>query len=487
MKKSLLIATVMPCFFLSCMFTPYDGEEITNRVPKRNFSGYIPYANRKVDLQAYDFESQNWVTFGSTYTSNTSNTGQGQGWYPWQIGLHMPRTKRFWPSSELGLGRVRAISNGTELYTGDENLWLCVLEQLGYNLSYSDAYEFCDETNGQMKDVNLLGSCSTIVNNGCYDSFSVSEGNEVDYPGQYGNSSFTDVLQGLTHDDSFWFMTSTASDGTLIRFPKESVNNASSVTNNRVSSIFSPGWKHPGDLDYSNGWLYVALERDAGSNEGTSNRNAIGAIPVLSYKNKSTYKNFLINNGPQQTGGSIPWIARDPDTNYFYSSTFATTNKLQRYKASFDASGIPTGFEYCGTVTLNENIKRVQGGAFSKSGRLYLSLDIEDEDKNTEKIIKVIEMKGHILDSELTSCASMPDGKAEVVKKFNIRKDYSSVFVQEVEGLTIWDLNSSNLSASNLNYEGQIHVILVNKENTWPFDTDTYFLKHIKINPITSL
>lgn len=486
------LATIL--MLSGCMVFPMDGEDLQSRVPEYIFDGYVTGAQQKVDIQIYDFSNESWVTFGTVNSSYVEGTGSGAGWYPWQKSLRMPRTKRFWPSNQMGLGKVRAVSEGTILNTGDESLWLCVLEQIQYNLSYSDAYQFC--SSGPMKEVSLLGNCDVIVNGGCYDSFNITH--EKNWPDNKSHN-YTEVIQGVTHDNNAWYMTSTAAGGSLVKYGKNS--NLTNNPVNYVEELFSPGWYHPGDLDYSNGWLYVALEKTGDGVTGNASSNAIGAIPTSSFLNKATYLTFNITSGPQQNNGTLPWIARDPGTNYFYSSVFTNTNKLQRYKASFTnptENGIPTSFQHCGEVTLNSEIERVQGGAFSDSGKLYLSSDARDE---SSSIIKVIDLKGHLAGMEDLNCSSPYTTYADIIKSFNIQKDYGSVTVsvpcftcgfpfkkwvtyynEEVEGITIWNLSSTDTPSSNA--EGSIHVILLNRE---PLSNDSYWLKHIKINPIENL
>lgn len=482
MKKSTLLTTMIPFFYLSCMYSPYDGESINTRVTKREFSGLLNYASRTVHLEIYNFQTQSWKRFASTQSASTPTTHQGQNWYPWSITTHLPRTGEFWPSNEMGLGKIRAVSNNSALYTGTLNHWMCVQNASQY-MPYTDAYDFCGDP---LQEVAVLGDCDVVVSNaligaGCYDSFSVL--NEADWP-ENKDPGYASTLQGITHNDTHWFMTSTEHFGSLVRYSK-SEDLEASPTSMIVKDLFKPGWYHPGDIDYSNGWLYVALERTAGDNTGNAISNAIGAIPVNSYANKSTYIKFLINEGPQVNGGVMPWIARDPGTDFFYSSLFENTNKLQRYKASFDSNGKPTGFQYCGEVQLNENLHRVQGGAFSDSGRLYVTMDARS---SSESIVKVIEMKGHTTGKEPLLCPNPVGTNASVIKKFNINKNYgglcageSCAYYEEVEGITIWDLKSNDTPSTKA--EGQIHIILVNKR----FPGDKFWLKHLKINPIENL
>lgn len=492
MKKLMPILALILCN--NCMVSPYDGQEFDSRVSPYTFDGYVNYSNRKVDVQIYDFDNQNWVTFGSTYTSTVSDVGPGQGWYPWDVTLQIPRSKRFWPASQYGLGKIRAISNSSPLYTGDETLWQCVIGQLQYNLSYSEAYEFCDQTNGQMKEVAILGDCDIVINGGCYDSFYVANKQEKDWPSSKEHT-YTEVIQGITHDDNYWYMSSTAKNGSLVRYSKN--GNLENDPPLAVESIFYPGWYHPGDIDYSNGWIYVALEKTAHNNTGNASSNAIGAIPTNSLSNINSYLTFNINAGPQQQNGTLPWIARDPGTNYFYSSVFSNTNKLQRYKASFDSNGRPVSFQHCGEVTLSGTIDRVQGGAFSPSGRLYLSLDARYEGPG---IIRVVDLKGHLTGFDNFECSQPPTTQADIIKSFNIRKNYGSFTVEvpcfscgwpftedityyneEVEGITIWNLSSTDTPSTNA--EGSIHVLLLDREP----GNDGYWLKHIKVDPIENL
>lgn len=480
--KKFVIAFLTTYFCTSCMYSPKDGESINSRVEDKYFNGLINTPNKRIDLQIYDYSTQTWKTFDTVYSSNTPFiTVQGQTWYSWVKTSKMPRTSKYWPSSQSGLGKVRAFSGGSTLYTGDQNLWTCAISQVGNGMSYTDAYQFCDQTNGQMKEVHLLGNCDVIKNGGCYDSFNITD--EKNWPLEADNI-YTDTIQGITQDSNYWYMTSTAYKGSLMVYNKSTGNlsfspddtfNNSSMLDNGIREIFSPGWHHPGDLDYSNGWLYVALEKSGQSN-GNASSNAIGAIPVDSFRNKNTYLTFPIIGGPQISGGNFPWIARDPGTDYFYSSLFENTNKLQRYKAYFDQNGKPISFVYCGEVNINNTLNYVQGGSFSPSGRLYISSDARS---SSDKIIKVIDLKGSTVGFEPIDCSNPPTISVDVIKGFDIKKDYGSFLgarYEEVEGISVYDLSSN--STPSPNSEGSIHVILVNKE----VSNDRYWLKHLKVD-----
>lgn len=194
----------------------------------------------------------------------------------------------------------------------------------------------------------------------------------------------------------------------------------------------------------------------------------------------SAYRVFpLTNDSPQVTGGRFPWIARDPETGFFYSSLFLNTNKLQRYRATYQ-NGAPVGFEWCGEVHLSQNIDRVQGGDFSPSGRLYLATDPQTTTGINKGLIKVVEMGGHLVGKTPVDCGNPPDVYVEIIDTiYLLKQPGTSCFwsdQEEIEGITFWDLDDgSAYQGKNL---GQLHTILLDLDC---FDNDDLYLKHTRV------
>jgi hypothetical protein len=288
----------------------------------------------------------------------------------------------------------------------------------------------------------------------------------MDWPdGQ--DMELANTIQGVTHDEGSWYLSSAKRRGRLARVPRDADLTRSP---DFIDEPF-PGWHHPGDMDHSDGWIYIALEHDGGSAE----RNAIAAVPTATFHDKSTYKVFQLEGGPQRRRGTMPWIARYPGTDYFYSSTFRRAGQLQRYKASFDASGAPTGFTRCGVVHLTQHLHRVQGGAFGPDGRLYLSTDPHDLTAIQEGAIKVLDMSDHTAGQPAIDCAAPPTTRAPLIQSIYVHKRPGvPPLTDEIEGITYWDLDRAPRPL------GQLHTLMIDQD--WP-DADDLSIKHIRLLP----
>ena len=453
----------------ACMMSPYDGEPIEDRTEKESFGGWVHQPNRLITLEIYEPATQQWHAFATTRSSQTASEYLEGTWYDWNTTAYLPRSARFWPSSGAGAATVRALMNGAELNTGSDDQWDCVINEVITNgQSPTEAYQTCDDIYGVRTEVVILGDCDVVKEGGCFDLSTISTLNDAPFQASY---DFTEKLQGITHDNTYWYLTNSDDEGGLARVPL--TGDLSSTPPVVITEPF-PGFTHPGDLDHYNGWLYIALERGSGS----STYNAIGAVPTSQVSNKSAYKKFLITQGPQRTAQQYPWLARDPISGYFYSSLFLNASTLIRYKPTYDSAGNPSSFTYCGEVTLSKTLNRVQGGTFDPSGRLYLSTDPEEQTEIDKGLIKVVELSGHTLGHEPISCSNPPYIRVPVLDDVFLLKKEGGIEYEEVEGITFWDLDAHPTTQGQ--NRGQLHTILLRKR--WPFD-DVFYLKHHRITP----
>lgn len=474
----------------SCMMNPEDGDYIAHRVPTRFFDGYIPHPGETVEVQVYDTTSGVWRTFAEATSSTTPEVYITGTWYYWQVDAHIPRQARYWPLASSGDATIRALNRGSSVYTGTAAMWDCVFDEiLGGQLDPITAYQNCAAQPGLSAETTatLLGDCTVIQNSGCFDL--ANETTLTNWPDEEPVSqmgAMVDTLQGITHDDNYWYFSSTGggtsgvggySYGSLARASK-GANLALSSSYTMVPNPFEPGSTHPGGMDYHDGWLYVALQ----TQNGTNPVQAVGAVPTATFTDKSTYRTLLLTAGPHSFANGIPWIARDPQSGYFFSSIF-DSNKLIRYSLVTDAQQRPTGLVYCGEVTMSETVERIQGGVFSDSGRLYLSTDPKFQPEIDAGSIKVVEMGGHSLAFEPINCASPPSASSILVDVVD------SIFIDqyvddpnfggggEMQDVTIWDVDDGS-THGGVN-RGQLHTIMVDKNL---FD-DTASITHHRFDP----
>jgi hypothetical protein len=172
-------------------------------------------------------------------------------------------------------------------------------------------------------------------------------------------------VQGVTSTDGCWFVTQ--EDG-LWRFPMdrdlaEMPDDAPGV---RQASLPEPGVEHLGDAAAHESLVYVAMEGTDPARVGVFDTalRFLGSAPL----------------GPQATSG--PWCAVNPLDGLLYSSSFRTDHLCAYERSTRTRHGSP-GFvlQQVRDVPLSTadggmlTLERVQGGAFSPRGHLYLTSD----------------------------------------------------------------------------------------------------------------
>jgi hypothetical protein len=251
--------------------------------------------------------------------------------------------------------------------------------------------------------------------------------------GQFFNHDWTEECQGVTHDDSFWYLSSNH-DGKqrVYRF---------SLANDVVSHVklAGNGSNHLGDIDWSGGRIFCAME-------GPVKIVVIDTPPFTGWWPAA----LVDESGGDPPQSSCPWCAINPWNGLLYSSNNGDDapgeDRLHAYR--FDA---PTGrFMHvpAADIVLQEKVRRIQGAVFSKNGHVLLASNHSNDIR----------------------CYSVLNGC--YLGRATIQKDGSWNVAEEVEGLTIWE---------GISYEGvatHVHVILL--DNDAPDDDDVYF-KHYRV------
>jgi len=252
--------------------------------------------------------------------------------------------------------------------------------------------------------------------------------------GKFYNKDWTEECQGVTHDDTHWYLSSNqAGKQRVYRF---------SLDNKVVSHVklAGNGSGHLGDIDYYDGRIYCAMEQPV----------KIVIIDAPPFNGWWTAGLKGESGGSPPQGGSCPWCAINPWNGLLYSSTFGDDspgeNKLYAYR--FDS--VNNNFVHLPSadIVLKERVRRIQGGVFSKNGHVLLASDHTNDIR----------------------CYSILNGC--YLGRAAIQKDSSTLVQEEVEGLTIW---------ADISYKGvstDVHVILL--DNDWPGKDDVYF-KHYKV------
>ncbi len=257
--------------------------------------------------------------------------------------------------------------------------------------------------------------------------------------GQFFNHDWTEECQGVTHDDSYWYLSSNHQGKQRVyRF---------SLANAVVSDVklAGNGSGHLGDIDYHEGRIYCAME-------GPVKIVIIDTPPFTGW-----WPARLTGEGggapPQE---SCPWCAINPWNGLLYSSNNGDDapgeNTLRAYR--LDAAAARFSHVPEADIVLQERLRRIQGGVFSKNGHVLLASN------HTNDIRAYSVLNGHYL------------GRA------SIQKDGSWNVKEEVEGLTIWE---------GISYEGvatHVHVVLL--DNDAPDEDDVYF-KHYRVSSSADL
>lgn len=267
-----------------------------------------------------------------------------------------------------------------------------------------------------------------------------------DYP-EDSNPGWTDNIQGVTHDDSHWFFTNEAEDiedngEGLWRIPvghdlDEEIDEGDFPRVPIPSSLAAIGGKHMGDPDHHAGFVYVPIE---------------GIQPARIAMFRASSLEFIGSAPLTAQDSSASWCAINIRSGLLYSSRF-DSDHLCVYKRSVisDTSHGVTGLElkhlYNFPIFDDQGaplpLSRIQGGTFSSSGHLYLVSDVD---------------KGGVLGFDMTT-----GRKVFQRTKASLQTDV------EMEGITIWDLDSG--TAPNIG--GQIHVVWLQDEGL--VDDDVYF------------
>ena len=247
-------------------------------------------------------------------------------------------------------------------------------------------------------------------------------------------------VQGITHGTDVLFVTQ--ADG-VWRFPLEPDLSALDADDPSVRHVPVPeaGIKHLGDCDWHDGFLYVAVEGKAVTGVSVFDRD-------LRY----------FGTAPLDQGDDAPWCAISPADGSLYSSPFDTDRLCVYARRGSPQSGTFALERIDEIPLLGEDgerlrLRRVQGGAFSPLGHLYLT------DDTPEGGIVGIDV-GHRI--------------AAATRRHPLRAGLARHEV--IEGLTVLDLGDGRIPW----LDGQVHVLVFNAAWERP---DLVWLRHFDAGP----
>ena len=289
-------------------------------------------------------------------------------------------------------------------------------------------------------------------------SFAPTWQGNYDYPSN-STLDWSYILQGVTHDDANWYLTSQYG---IHRIPVDHDLNDHSAGDSGSEWWYrsapipdvlyqdADGYDHLGQPAYANGYVYVPLEH-----------STHGAAPiVVAYDTDLNIVSWatLIPPGPTN---EAPWVAINPVDGLLYTSNFqiSPTNRIRTFRINWlsDSSGKRIlELDPVGTFALRDEtgaemtIDAVGGGAFSANGHLWLSSDAAGT-------VWGFDPTGH--------------RRKEIVVDYT---GYGSR--QELEGLTIWDLDDGRAP----NVWGELHLVM-SKRDTFSFHFNSVYFKHYEL------
>jgi hypothetical protein len=263
---------------------------------------------------------------------------------------------------------------------------------------------------------------------------SASSGEDV--PRDTGVSYMNDI-QGIAHGGGYWYVSNHYG---IHKIPQWADMEAPPAH----PSAGIPGElylesDHIGDVDFYGGYLFAPLEFRSGMSTSPK---------VVFYDADLSYLGYtLITEGATP---EIPWLAVNPIDGLLYTSVFNLNadpgRQVRAYQINRDPSGVPVSLSHDPShdVLLRDeygtpiSVPRVQGGAFSPMGHLYLVSDGKDGDW------------GGVMAFDLST------GRRKA--RIPISYDQNGTFRQELQGIDLYDATGSYAWGIT----GQVHVMMQN-------------------------
>jgi hypothetical protein len=291
-----------------------------------------------------------------------------------------------------------------------------------------------------------------------------------DYP-QARESGWSDELQDVTHDDQHWYFSKgiTSDKYKLWKFP---------VTHNLNDKVSSPrpekgilgapmpadlaaDFNHFGGLDCHQGFLYVALEAE--------DYRRPPRIVVFRANDLAVVGHAELPSSTHP-GRQASWCAIDPNSGLLYTSESDNVSRLSVFRPLLTQKG--DGYEFrlvhVGWFPLlapdgtQLSIDRVQSGDITENGHLYLVSD---------------QQKGGIFGFSLIK------GRQEVF--IDVQWDSYTLKWrnEELEGITIWDVDRPGAPRFGDNWGGQVHLLILDNDWNDLRGTDDFHFRHWRVPP----
>ena len=280
-------------------------------------------------------------------------------------------------------------------------------------------------------------------------------------------NSWSEEAQGITHNDTHWFVTN---KWYIFRYPKGERLSSRNWDERRA---LPASCNHFGDPTWHAGKLYVPLEGCAGPNgsAGSPHRSAPnGDDRLYTYDADLNPIAYGVLNHQRQAS----WVAVDPHTGLIYSSDF-DTGTINVYAGISNQRSMEPVY----TVSLPYYVRGIQGGVISANGNLYLSTNSYIGPPPTP-MQRVLAGRG-ILVFELRGGQAVPLAVRSGRVRNWIHPGFPDGAGMEMEGITLWDVRGENIPDVA---DGQIHYVIL--DNDWP-SNDEIYVKHISVNQPSKL
>lgn len=211
----------------------------------------------------------------------------------------------------------------------------------------------------------------------------------TEWPDDSDNAPYANLFQGVCSDDEYWYFTfggpkRWAPDVVPTLYPRSLATdlNADEVAHehdHHLPNNVTDGHNiHFGDCCVHNGAVLVPVERGHGD-EGL---NILGAWKIQSQGPRLAWMDFAPLSGNPSYGEGGAWFATMKDTGLAFCSNFKTLPvKLNIYTIGVDTTAMTLNLTYVNTIPLYYpsgmpfNHTRIQGGAVSDRGHVYLVID----------------------------------------------------------------------------------------------------------------
>lgn len=300
-----------------------------------------------------------------------------------------------------------------------------------------------------------------------------------DYP-SYDTISWSEDVQGITHDDNHWFITQASEILPEYRYlwkipvgndleddAEPGVNGVQRKHINDYSELVNNGLWHFGDVDYYRGYVISAVEAHAPHPHAM----VLFRGDNLQYVGRAALSREGSGGAPGHQ--SLAWVAVDPD-GYLYTSGDDVSTSIYRYRLNWaDLPSQPPTLTYSDTIPLLDGggttalqFSYIQGGAFSEDGRLLYLVSGFYDDQYANEGISVFDTR------TWRRVARSTNGSGH----FNYEHTPGYPHYEEPEGVTVWNLDDS--SAPYI--WGQLHVLMLDNDRyeDVPLDPDDVSIKH---------